>query len=102
MKADGYERVGVYGYCWGGKLVLLSSASPSPFDAGAVIHPAMIANEDAERLKVPFGFYPSKVSRVAEDANGQDEPKEVVAVFDEQLQKNAWKSLNGYHLFDTV
>lgn len=46
----------------GGKLTLLSLAEDTPFDAGAVVHPAMIAPEDGEKLSVPLGFYPSHVS----------------------------------------
>lgn len=46
----------------GGKLTLLSLAEGTPFNAGAVAHPAMIAPEDGEKLSVPLGFYPSHVS----------------------------------------
>lgn len=46
----------------GGKLTLLSLAEGTPFDAGAVVHPAMIAPEDGEKLSVPLGFYPSHVN----------------------------------------
>ncbi|WWC95014.1 hypothetical protein V866_001866 [Kwoniella sp. B9012] len=58
-KDHGINRVSILGYCWGGKLALLSLTSGTPFCCGAVIHPAMIAPEDGENLTVPFGFYPS-------------------------------------------
>nr|XP_019010459.1 uncharacterized protein I206_04928 [Kwoniella pini CBS 10737]OCF49240.1 hypothetical protein I206_04928 [Kwoniella pini CBS 10737] len=87
LKKD-HKRVSILGYCWGGKLALLSLDKKTPFCCGAVIHPAMIAVEDGDNLTVPLGFYPSK-----------DEPTDVV----EKIQQ-AIKAIprSDYHLYDTV
>ncbi|WWD03788.1 hypothetical protein V865_001844 [Kwoniella europaea PYCC6329] len=74
--------VSILGYCWGGKLALLSLTSGTPFCCGAVIHPAMIAPEDGENLTVPFGFYPSMI--------------------EEAIKSKPFASKSDYHLYDTV
>lgn len=58
---------GVVGFCWGGKVVNLSSNSSNLFKAAAVAHPAMVDAADAGNVKIPFLMLPSK-----------DEPKEDV------------------------
>ncbi|OWZ64214.1 hypothetical protein AYX14_06543 [Cryptococcus neoformans] len=86
-----YEKVSILGYCWGGKLTLLSLAEGTPFNAGAVAHPAMIAPEDGEKLSVPLGFYPS-----------HDEPKDVVEKIVNDFKSKPFGDKCGYHLYDTV
>ncbi|KAK6909275.1 hypothetical protein I203_103292 [Kwoniella mangroviensis CBS 8507] len=87
-KDHGINRVSILGYCWGGKLALLSLTSGTPFCCGAVIHPAMIAPEDGENLTVPFGFYPSMVSRIEK--------------IEEAIKSKPFASKSDYHLYDTV
>ncbi|KAF7320040.1 Dienelactone hydrolase family protein [Mycena kentingensis (nom. inval.)] len=53
-------KVGVYGFCWGGKVTVTASAEGSPLDAAAIVHPAFLAVGDAEKLAIPLGIYPSK------------------------------------------
>lgn len=46
---------GVVGFCWGGKIVsLTSSTNSTPFTAAAECHPAMIDPSDAENIKIPL------------------------------------------------
>jgi len=56
---------GVVGFCWGGKIVNLSSQKDTPWKAGAACHPAMVDANDASGITIPFAMLPSK-----------DEPKE--------------------------
>lgn len=86
-----YEKVSILGYCWGGKLTLLSLVEGTPFNAGAVAHPAMIAPEDGEKLSVPLGFYPS-----------HDEPKDVIEKIVNDFKSKPFGDKCGYHLYDTV
>ncbi|KAL0950700.1 hypothetical protein HGRIS_007477 [Hohenbuehelia grisea] len=65
LKSNGAKRLGVYGFCWGGKVTLLASGDATPFDAASIIHPAMLSAEDVQKLTIPLALYPS-----------QDEPKE--------------------------
>ena len=46
---------GVLGFCWGGKIVSLTTSTEStPFTAGAECHPAMIDPSDATKIKIPL------------------------------------------------
>ena len=104
MKKDGFEKVSLLGYCWGtsfvrtmiglmsgGKVALISLAESEPFNAGAIVHPAMIAAEDGSNLKVPLGFFPSV-----------DEPKEVIQEVKVAMDQKDWSGKNDYHYYDTV
>lgn len=75
----------------GGKVTLISLAESEPFNAGAIVHPAMIASEDGANLKVPLGFFPSI-----------DEPKEVIQEIKGAMDKKDWSGKNDYHYYDTV
>ncbi|CAK3957970.1 AIM2 family [Lecanosticta acicola] len=61
------QQWGIVGYCWGGKIVNLSSQQGTRFKAAASCHPAMVDANDAPGISIPFAMLPSK-----------DEPKEDV------------------------
>jgi dienelactone hydrolase len=61
------KQWGVVGYCWGGKIVNLSSQKDTLFKAAASCHPAMVDANDAPGITIPFIMLPSK-----------DEPKDDV------------------------
>jgi len=48
------------GFCWGGKIVSLTSATGSKFKAAAECHPAMVEPDDAEKIKIPLCFLASQ------------------------------------------
>ncbi|KAI0458136.1 hypothetical protein F5B21DRAFT_461436 [Xylaria acuta] len=51
----------ILGFCWGGKVVSLVTASPeNPFKAGIEAHPAMVDPEDAKKIKIPLALLASK------------------------------------------
>ncbi|KAF2268130.1 hypothetical protein CC78DRAFT_14759 [Lojkania enalia] len=54
------EKWGIVGYCWGGKIVNLSSMEGTPFKVAAACHPAMVAADDAPGITIPFAMLPSK------------------------------------------
>ncbi|KAF2721741.1 alpha/beta-hydrolase [Polychaeton citri CBS 116435] len=54
------QEWGVVGYCWGGKIVNLSSQQGSPFKAAAACHPAMVDPNDAPGVTIPYAMLPSK------------------------------------------
>lgn len=47
LKSAGARKVGVYGFCWGGKVTVAAAGENTPFSASSIVHPAYIA-----RLKV--------------------------------------------------
>ncbi len=67
---------GVVGFCWGGKIVSITTSTDStPFKAAAEVHPAMVDPSDAENIKIPLCLLASK-----------DEPKEDVEKFEKNLK----------------
>jgi dienelactone hydrolase len=58
-KKEGLETWGVVGFCWGGKIVNLSSMEGTPFKVAASCHPAMVAGDDAPGIAIPFAMLPS-------------------------------------------
>jgi len=74
-KAKGVEKWAILGFCWGGKIVNLSSLEGTPFKAAAACHPAMIAAEDAPGVTIPYLMLPSG-----------DEPKDDVEKWEKGLK----------------
>jgi len=66
LKAADVKRVGVYGFCWGGKVTVSASSDSTPFDAASIVHPAMLSVDDAAKLKIPLAMYISKDEPVDE------------------------------------
>ncbi|RDA91204.1 hypothetical protein CP533_3412 [Ophiocordyceps camponoti-saundersi (nom. inval.)] len=70
------KKLGIVGYCWGGKVVALSTkAANNPFSVAASVHPAMVDPADAEGITVPTVLLASK-----------DEPEQAVAKFEASLK----------------
>ncbi|KAF2741126.1 alpha/beta-hydrolase [Polyplosphaeria fusca] len=58
-KSHGIEKWAVVGYCWGGKIVNLSSMEGTVFKVAAACHPAMVAGDDAPGITIPYVMLPS-------------------------------------------
>ena len=58
------------GCCWGGNIVNLTSQQSTPSKAAESRHPAMVSEDDALGVAIPFAMLPSK-----------DEPKEAVEIW---------------------
>ncbi|KAK3706360.1 hypothetical protein LTR37_010904 [Vermiconidia calcicola] len=71
----GISEWGIVGYCWGGKIVNLTSQEGTAFKAAAACHPAMVDANDAPGVKIPFAMLPSK-----------DEPKEDVEKWQQAIK----------------
>ncbi|KAF1962815.1 dienelactone hydrolase family protein [Byssothecium circinans] len=59
-KTKGVEKWGIVGFCWGGKIVNLSSLEGTKFKVAAACHPAMVAADDAPGITIPYAMLPSK------------------------------------------
>jgi len=90
LRNNGFKSVVVYGFCWGGKVVMKAGAS-DVFDALAVVHPAMVDAKDAESIQVPVALYPSK-----------DEPKEECEKVMDVLSKKSFAAKNSYKRYATM
>jgi len=69
QQSHGVQEWGVVGFCWGGKIVNLSSGKDTRFKVAASCHPAMVDPADAENVTIPFAMLPSK------DENKEDVEK---------------------------
>ncbi|KAF2458357.1 hypothetical protein BDY21DRAFT_342266 [Lineolata rhizophorae] len=67
---------GIVGYCWGAKIVNLSSQAGTPFKAAACCHPAMVDPNDASNITIPIAMLPSK-----------DESKDDIAAWQKGLKQ---------------
>ncbi|EST07675.1 Dienelactone hydrolase [Kalmanozyma brasiliensis GHG001] len=85
LKKDGASKVGLVGFCWGGKLSVLAGGEGTKFTSVAQVHPAMVDAKDAEGLTVPIANFPSK-----------DEPKEDVDAFEAEVQKKPFAKDSVY------
>ena len=53
------KKWGAVGYCWGGKIVSLTSQANTAFAAVAECHPAMVDPEDGKGISVPIAMLAS-------------------------------------------
>jgi len=91
VDAEGKEWIGVLGYCWGGKLVVYTAGleqAEGTFDAVATVHPAMLTEEDGEKIKVPLGLFPTK-----------EEPIDVMEKLFQAASKKPFGKKNVYKLY---
>lgn len=87
LRDKGFKQVAVYGFCWGGKVVMKAGSSDI-FDGLAIIHPAMVDAKDAESLQAPLGLYPSN-----------DEPVSECEKVMKVLSSKPFASKNSYKLY---
>lgn len=88
LKKDGAAKLGLTGFCWGGKLSVLAGGEGTKFASVAQVHPAMVDPKDAEKLTVPIANFPSK-----------DEPIKQVEAFEAEVQKKPFASQSVYKLY---
>nr|POE77812.1 putative aim2 family protein [Quercus suber] len=74
QKYPAIESWGSIGYCWGGKLVALTSGPESSWKVGISSSPANVDPEDGKTVSIPFAMLASK-----------DEPADAVKAFGEAL-----------------
>ncbi|TFL03637.1 Alpha/Beta hydrolase protein [Pterulicium gracile] len=91
VKSGGAKRLGLYGFCWGGKVSMLTAADSTVVGAAAVVHPAMFSVDDAEKVQVPMGIYPSK-----------DESKDELEKVEKVLGGKPFASKNDFEYYSTM
>ncbi|KAG8902892.1 hypothetical protein FRC01_009436 [Tulasnella sp. 417] len=90
LKKEGATKVGVLGFCWGGKLSI-KCGSQSWVDGIAAIHPAMLTASDADNIQVPLALFPSV-----------DEPVEEYEGIVKALSDKPWSDKNAYKVYPSV
>nr|XP_023908620.1 uncharacterized AIM2 family protein C977.15-like [Quercus suber]POF15583.1 putative aim2 family protein [Quercus suber] len=74
QKFPSVESWGAIGYCWGGKLVALTSGPEALWKVGVSTSPARVDAADGKKINIPFAMLASK-----------DEPADEVKAFGEAL-----------------
>ncbi|KAF7937861.1 uncharacterized protein EAE97_007657 [Botrytis byssoidea] len=59
---------GAVGYCWGGKVIAITSGANSPWKVSAQLHPGMMDVEDAGKIAIPHVVLASEEERKDMDA----------------------------------
>jgi dienelactone hydrolase len=93
--AYGPKTWGAVGFCWGGKLVSLTSGPKTPFKATCQAHPGMIDAADAAKITVPTCMLASEDESVEEVKEWEEALKveKLVEVFPDQV--HGWMSARG-------
>jgi len=78
------KALGIIGFCWGAKIVSLTSGSPTPFVVAAKCHPAMVDPADAPKISIPVILLASK-----------DEDPEAVKAYEANLKGESYVETFG-------
>jgi len=92
---NGIEKWAIIGFCWGGKIVNLSSMEGTKFKVAAACHPAMVAGDDAPGITIPYIMLPSGDESKDDVKKWQDGIKvpHVVEWFPDQI--HGWMAARG-------
>jgi len=59
-RSEEVTSVGIFGFCWGGRITLDAVIELDEIKAGGLVHPSLIKNEEADSVKRPMILLPSK------------------------------------------
>lgn len=59
-RTEEVSSVGIFGFCWGGRIALDAVIELNEIKAGGLVHPSLIKNEEAESVKCPLILLPAK------------------------------------------
>ncbi|CAO2838417.1 unnamed protein product [Amaranthus hypochondriacus] len=78
LKQKGMCKIGAAGFCWGAKVVALLAQSDEYIQAGVLLHPSFVTEDDINGLKVPVAILGGE--------NDQISPPELLKKFSEILR----------------
>lgn len=59
-RSEDITAVGVFGFCWGGRITLDAVIELDGIKAGGLVHPSLVKNEEAESVRRPLILLPAK------------------------------------------
>lgn len=60
-QSEGVEEFAIFGMCWGGSVATLSAIELyNYFKAGAMVHPSLVTNAQADYVRIPMYLMPSR------------------------------------------
>ncbi|XP_057524465.1 endo-1,3;1,4-beta-D-glucanase-like isoform X2 [Amaranthus tricolor] len=78
LKHKGMHKIGAAGFCWGGKVVALLAQNDEYIQAGVLLHPSAVTEDDIEGVKVPLAILGAENDSVT--------PPKLVKKFEKILQ----------------
>lgn len=60
LKAEGIKKIAPVGYCWGAKIIAMTSGAETPFSAAAYCHPSLLTAEEAPKITIPTAILASQ------------------------------------------
>ncbi|KAF5878781.1 putative dienelactone hydrolase family protein [Botrytis fragariae] len=82
----GEKSWGAVGYCWGGKVIAITSGPDSPWKVSAQLHPGMMDVEDAGKITIPHVVLASEEERKDMDAYEKElKVEKYVETFEDQV-----------------
>lgn len=61
LRSKGVTAIGASGFCWGGKVVVMLACSDDDIQAGVLLHPSRITEEDINKVKVPIAILGAEI-----------------------------------------
>lgn len=59
-RTEEITSIGIFGFCWGGRITLDAALEIDEIKAGGLVHPSLIKDDEAERVRRPLILLPSK------------------------------------------
>ncbi|CAO2838416.1 unnamed protein product [Amaranthus hypochondriacus] len=78
LKHKGMHKIGAAGFCWGGKVVALLAQNDKYIQAGVLLHPSAVTEDDIKGVKVPLAILGAENDSVT--------PPKLVKKFEKILQ----------------
>ncbi|GLT70978.1 hypothetical protein SLA2020_430240 [Shorea laevis] len=89
LKSKGVSAIGAAGFCWGG-MVVVKLASSTDIQAGVVLHPGRITEDEIDYVKVPIALLgaeidhsspPERLKKFGEKLSAKSEFDSFVKIF---------------------
>jgi len=71
LRSKGISKIGVIGYCYGGKTVVKLAQAPNKVDTFVAAHPSALSQADFDNVQKPGLFLIAGVDRMFPEASGQ-------------------------------
>ncbi|KAI5065432.1 hypothetical protein GOP47_0020127 [Adiantum capillus-veneris] len=64
LNRQGFKRVGVVGFCWGGKITVSLINGSTKVDASVMLHPSFLLEEEIQAVKVPLAILGAEIDEI--------------------------------------
>lgn len=68
LRSQGFQHIGVAGFCWGGKITVSLINGSSKVDAAVMLHPSFLMIEEIKAVKVPLAILGAEIDEITPPA----------------------------------